>query len=215
MLFIFDWDGTLSDSTDKIVKAMKDSAASIGLPELDDNAVRNIIGLGLPEAVKVLYPNATVADLQCLSEGYSRNFKAADQVPCDFYPGVMSTLTQLVDDGHYVTVATGKSRQGLDRVLNALQLQDFFHGSRCADETTSKPHPQMLLELLQQFQCAPQQAVMVGDTEYDMAMAQTAQMDRIAVSYGAHHIDRLKLYDPVLCLDDFSGVLQWTPSKVG
>lgn len=105
-----------------------------------------------------------------------------------------------------MAVATGKSRAGLDRVLAALNMQDFFHSSRCADETLSKPHPLMLEELLSEFGLSAHQAVMVGDTEFDMQMAENAAMPRIAVSYGAHHIDRLRAFKPLACLDLFADI---------
>lgn len=209
MLFIFDWDGTISDSTRKIIACMQRAAEDTGLPELAAKAVRNIIGLGLPEALKCLYPEADDGQRSLLRANYRKHFIAADQQPSAFYPGVMDTLEQLRAQGHHLAVATGKSRVGLNRVFDNLQLHGFFHGSRCADETSSKPHPQMLYELLLEFGLEAGEAVMIGDTEYDMEMAQRALMRRIAVSYGAHHIDRLRVYNPVLCVDSFQDLLRW------
>ncbi len=209
MLFIFDWDGTLSDSTAKIIACMQRAAVDSGLPPLDDDSIRDIIGLGLAEALERLYPGAGAQRHGLLKDHYARHFVAADQTPSAFYPGVMATLERLQRDGHYLAVATGKSRRGLDRVFANMQLEDFFHSSRCADETASKPHPQMLCELLQEFGLAPQEAVMVGDTEYDMEMAQRLEMPRMAVSYGAHAIDRLRPYRPLLCMDRFDEMLDW------
>ncbi len=111
--------------------------------------------------------------------------------------------------GYLLAVATGKSRAGLDRVFAATELTGFFHGSRCADETRSKPHPLMLQELLAEQGVAPQNAVMVGDTEFDMEMAVNANMPRIAVSYGAHDRSRLLEYQPLACLDNFSNILNY------
>ncbi|TQV73480.1 HAD-IA family hydrolase [Exilibacterium tricleocarpae] len=209
MLFIFDWDGTISDSTGRIIDCVQRAAADSGLEPLADDAIKDIIGLGLKEALERLYPGAGEERRQLLTSSYARHFVAADQTPSPFYPGVRATLEQLLRDGHQLAVATGKSRRGLDRILANTQLQDFFHGSRCADETASKPHPQMLCELLDEFDVDPAAAVMVGDTEYDMEMARQLDMPRIAVSYGAHHIDRLRGYDPVLCVDYFEEILAW------
>ncbi|HEX7764361.1 MAG TPA: HAD-IA family hydrolase, partial [Cellvibrio sp.] len=137
-------------------------------------------------------------------------FLALDELkPSDFFPGVMNTLHQLKDAGHTLTVATGKSRKGLDRIFGVLGLSDFFHATRCADETASKPDPLMLSQLLDEFQVAAADAVMIGDTEYDMDMARRIKMPRIAVSYGAHHIDRLHPYEPELCVDRFDQLLLW------
>lgn len=210
MLYIFDWDGTISNSAAKIVACMRSATQQVGLPDLCDDTIKNIIGLGLPEAIRTLYPDISDADLQTVRDGYSAFFVDADVQPSPFFDGAMSTMETLAAAGHTLAVATGKSRRGLDRVLRKLQLDRFFHGSRCADETASKPHPQMLLELLNEFQMPVSQAVMIGDTEYDMAMAREIGMQRIAVSFGAHHIDRLKVYDPVLCVDHFSEILRWS-----
>jgi len=209
VLYIFDWDGTISDSAAKIVRCMRSATDAVGLGEKSDDAIKNIIGLGLPEAIRSLYPSITAQQLDDVRTGYSAFFVDADSTPSPFFKGAMETMQALANDGHTLTVATGKSRRGLDRVLKKLDLDKFFHGSRCADETASKPNPQMLLELLNEFNCDVNNAVMIGDTEYDMAMAEAIDMPRIAVSFGAHHIDRLKPYSPVMCIDDFSRILEW------
>lgn len=209
MFYIFDWDGTLSNSTAKIVYCMQLAAEDSELEVLDDAVIKNIIGLGLPEAIETLYPYLDQAKALQLKQHYASHFVRQDTKPSPFFPGVMDTLKALKSDGHLLAVATGKSRRGLDRVLANLGLEDFFHGTRCADETASKPHPLMLSELLEQFEVKVDDAVMVGDTEYDMAMAAQISMPRIAVSYGAHHVDRLRVYDPVLCLDEFQQILAW------
>lgn len=209
VLYIFDWDGTLSNSTPKIISCMQRAAEDAGLPVLEDNTIKNIIGLGLPEAIHALYPNVTAKQMEDLRLHYVDHFVNDDAVPSPFFPGVMDTLENLHAQGHTLAVATGKSRKGLARVWQNLDMETFFHGSRCADETASKPHPLMLEQLLEEFSTPVEEAVMVGDTEYDMAMAHTLGMARIAVSYGAHHIDRLKSFDPVLCVDEFSAILEW------
>lgn len=206
MLVIFDWDGTLCDSTAKIVRCMQGAAHAVGMPVLDSEAICNIIGLGLPEALLQLYPDITPVQTAALREAYSRIFMHTDQTPSPFFPQVEEVMHELRDAGYTLALATGKSRRGLDRVLSALGMQAFFHATRCADETASKPHPQMLQELLTQFRRSSHEAVMVGDTEYDMAMARSVHMPRIAVSYGAHHVDRLRPYLPVLCADQFAEV---------
>ena len=203
MLFIFDWDGTLCDSTGKIVRCMQLASRKVGFRELEDVEVLNIIGLGLPEAVRALFPEAPAASLQVLSKAYSDYFLADEHTPMGFFPGVEDTLNHLRDQGYPLAIATGKSRRGLDRVLHSLKMQGFFHASRCADETRSKPDPAMLRALLNEFRRQSEDAVMVGDTEYDMEMAHRANMPRVAVSYGAHTIERLRPYQPLLCIDHF------------
>jgi phosphoglycolate phosphatase len=203
MLFIFDWDGTLCDSTGKIVRSMQQAAKQLRLPELEDTQVLDIIGLGLPEAVNRLYPDISTQHAEALRTTYSEHFLHHDQTPMPLFEGVEETLHQLRDGGYRLAIATGKSRRGLERVLDGLGMRHFFHGSRCADETLSKPDPRMLLELLEEFRFRAEDAVMVGDTEYDMEMARRAQTLSVAVSYGAHHIERLRPYEPKLCIDRF------------
>lgn len=207
MLLVFDWDGTLIDSTAKIVRCMQCAAEQAGVEVLSHDAICQIIGLGLPEAIAELYPAHDAAIRETVREQYVHFFIAVDQTPSPFFPGVEATLQRLRDDGFTLAVATGKSRRGLDRVLQQLGMQDFFHATRCADETRSKPHPQMLYELLAHAGRDAADALMVGDTHFDMAMAQAAGMPRVAVNYGAHRQEQLLPYGPLACLDSFGELL--------
>jgi phosphoglycolate phosphatase len=208
MLYIFDWDGTILDSTAKIVGCMQLAINDADIVMRDEQSLKEIIGLGLGEAILSLYPESDSNQINYLKERSSPHFIHADQTPGSYYPNVLDTLNALREQGHHLAVATGKSRKGLDRVLGNLDMGTFFHASRCADETQSKPHPQMLFELLEYFDIGSEQAVMVGDTEFDMAMAKAAGIERIAVSYGAHKVERLLPHD-VYLIDDFSEVLDW------
>jgi len=212
VFLIFDWDGTLSDSTSKIVTCLQKAAQTAGFPVLADDVICNIIGLGLPEAMERLYPDLNDDQKDQVRLHYVKHFLAADQTPSPFFAGVEEGLATLRDSGFKMAVATGKSRRGLDRVLDRLNMRSYFDASRCADETRSKPHPLMLEELLLEMDVDADKAVMVGDTEYDMEMAENACVHRIAVSYGAHHLDRLKPYWPVLCADHFSECVEWALS---
>ncbi|WP_439136277.1 HAD family hydrolase [Pseudomaricurvus sp.] len=207
MFFIFDWDGTLCDSTAKIVSCMHQAASAQGLPSLTDAEVQNIIGLGLPEAIQTLYPELEIDGVQAMRMAYADHFIAADSEPSRLFANSVNTLEQLLNAGHHIAVATGKSRAGLDRVLTSVGMADVFHATRCSDETASKPHPLMLHELLAELKVPAEEAVMIGDTEFDMEMARRADMRRIAVDYGAHHISRLTPYEPVLCASDISDIL--------
>lgn len=207
MLFIFDWDGTLIDSAQRIVDALQAAIAECGLPSRTAEQSRNIIGLGLPEAITALYPEFSAIGREALRQSYVKHYLAADHQPCELFPSVLTTLHALKEKNFHLAVATGKSRRGLDRVLDQLQLHDFFDATRCADETRSKPHPQMLHELLTELKLTTERAVMVGDTEYDLAMARSAGIQCIAVDYGAHAIDRLLAYEPELVLSEFSQLL--------
>ena len=206
-VLVFDWDGTLCDSTARIVAAMQHAARQCRVEERDAPAVREIIGLGLPEAIAALYPQLDPAQHGAIREQYVQAFLSDDQAPSPLFPGVAETLVYLRDAGYPLAIATGKSRRGLDRALAQLGLADYFAATRCADETRSKPHPQMLVELLQVFAVDAHEAIMVGDTHYDMAMAGAAGMPCVAVSYGAHAPERLLAYDPLACIDRFSDLL--------
>lgn len=207
-LLIFDWDGTLSDSLSRIAYCLRCAAIDNQLTPPSEDEAREIVGLGLEEALRRLFPK--ISDdrglIARLRNSYSEHFLLNDAQPSPLYPYVMESLTEFRDNGHFIAVATGKSRRGLDRVLREKGLDGFFHASRCADETRSKPHPQMLHELVAHFGVEPEQAVMVGDTEFDMAMAQSINMPRLAVSYGAHARERLQRYQPLACVDCFSEV---------
>jgi phosphoglycolate phosphatase len=209
MLFIFDWDGTLLDSADRIVAVMQQATTDCGFDQLAPASIKNIIGLGLPEALRALFPGLPDVELVRIQAAYSRRFVESEVVPCQLFPGVLETLEVLRRDGYRLAVATGKSRRGLVRVLAGLGLSDYFDATRCADETRSKPHPQMLYELLAELSVPATQAVMVGDTEYDLAMAVSAGMPRVAVDYGAHAVERLLPYQPGLVLSDFRRLRDW------
>ncbi len=213
MLLIFDWDGTLCDSKQKITSAMQMAAEDLGWQPLEDHKIHNIIGLGLPEAIRSLYPSIPQSDYQRLRDAYANRFIELDLAqPSLLFPGVEEGLQQLKQNGHQLAIATGKSRKGLDRIFTAMNLNETFHATRCADETASKPNPLMLEELLEHFSAKPQEAVMIGDTEYDMEMARRIHMPRVAVSYGAHHVSRLQNYDPALSVDEFPEFIRWVES---
>lgn len=207
-LFIFDWDGTLLDSQQKIVSCMRASAVDNGLLLRSDSDYANVIGLGLAEAFGMLYPKLDEVGIALLKGSYSRHFVEADQVPCRFFPGALEALNVLKQQGSCIAVATGKSRKGLHRVLSMLQMQDFFDETRCADETQSKPNPQMLREILCSSDMRVEDAVMIGDTEYDLAMAAALDMETVAVRYGVHDIVRLEKYKPRMCVDNLMELLQ-------
>lgn len=208
MLVIFDWDGTLLDSLAKITHCMQLAARDAGLEPLPIENIRGIVGLGLQEALEELYPGITGAPLEQLRQRYSHHFIQKDADPCSLFPGVEETLQELKSAGHHIAVATGKSRRGLNRVLGNLGWESHFHASRCADETASKPNPLMLSELLHELDCPVEEALMVGDTEFDMEMAARLGMRRVAVSYGAHPVVRLNNQQPDAIIHAMPELLQ-------
>ncbi len=208
MLLVFDWDGTLIDSTAKIIKSMQVAADSCGLDVLDDLAVKNIIGLGLPEAIHTLYPFIELKKQKLLQAAYSDAYLQADHMPCSFFAGVEECLEVLQDSGHGIAIATGKSRRGLNRVLHNVGWGDKFDATRCADETASKPHPLMLLELMEELNVDKNDVWMIGDTEYDLEMARNAEISSVGVSYGAHDPARLRKHSPLAIIDDMRVLLE-------
>jgi phosphoglycolate phosphatase len=207
-LIVFDWDGTLMDSETQIVHAMSAAIDELGLEKRGIDQCRNIIGLGLKEAVDALYPGRDAVFRQQFVERY-RHHWFSNAHTCELFPGARETLQLLKESGFSLAVATGKGRPGLDKVLLATELETVFAATRCSDETQSKPHPQMLLEILQELAIEPHQALMVGDTEYDLLMAMGAGVAPIAVSYGVHERERLLEHQPLACLDNISELLDW------
>ncbi len=205
-LLIFDWDGTLCDSLSRVAFCIRCAAEEVGLPPPAEHEAREIVGLGLVDALEQLFPGIHREQILAMRDSYSRHFVIHDSDPSPFFDGVEETLVALKEQGYWLAVATGKSRKGLDRVLQARCLSDFFDGSRCADETAGKPDPRMINELLREFGVQPSESLMVGDTEFDMAMAVNAKTPRIAVSYGAHSKERLKQYQPLACMDRFNEI---------
>ena len=195
-LIIFDWDGTLMDSQARIVACLMSAANDLNLMPLPEKLLKNIIGLGLREAITQLYPQLTEQQITGFADRYRYHFVTANETPSGLFDNVRLMLEQLIARGFMLAVATGKARRGLNQVLKDTGLKDCFHGSRCADETRSKPHPQMLEELLDEFGLLAHEAVMVGDTEYDMLMARSLGMDALAVSYGVHEKQDLLKHEP-------------------
>jgi phosphoglycolate phosphatase len=208
-LIVFDWDGTLMDSAAKIVRCFIQAATDVGFPGLDEVAIRNIIGLGLREALDALLPDTDEDLREQVAERYRQHFLHLDRTEMPLFPGVREGLEELTRKGYRLAVATGKARRGLDRVLKEVSMTHLFAATRCADEAGSKPHPRMLLDLLDQTGASANRALMVGDTVYDLQMARAAAMDSLAVSYGAHDRDRLLAYSPLNCFGSFPEVYAW------
>ncbi|HAB92081.1 MAG TPA: HAD family hydrolase [Pseudomonas sp.] len=209
-VLIFDWDGTLVDSIKRIVEAMHMASDICAVPRCTDEEVRAIIGLAMPQAYDVLYPAADDADLkQRYIHAYSEQYLLLEEEPSPFYPGVLDALEHYRSAGYKLAVATGKSRRGLHRVLSGHNMVDYFDITRCADETRSKPDPLMLHEILKYCAAAPEQAIMVGDSPFDLRMAKNANVPSIAVSYGAQPLSVLHQEQPILAIDDFYELTTW------
>jgi len=208
-LLIFDWDGTLMDSVMHIVDCMRNVIRGLGLEPRTDDEMKNIIGLGMREAIYALYPDQQSPDFADRFTAEYRTYFFSDNAPQQLFDGAVATLEELQQKGYYLAIATGKSRRGLDQVLSETGIGELFLQSRCADETRSKPHPQMLEEILHNLEVAPHQALMIGDTEYDMEMARNAGVHPVGVSYGVHESSRLQKYQPLHILDTIEELPSW------
>lgn len=206
-LIIFDWDGTLIDSQANIVQCFKYVIDDLDLPDRSSEEISNIIGLGMWEALRELFPQNNTEEYEQMVDRYRYHFFASD--PSQPFSGAGTVLSSLAEDGYILAVATGKGRRGLDKALDSTGFRQYFHATRCADETRSKPHPQMLEELLDETGMNGEQAIMIGDTEYDLEMAKNAGIPSIGVSYGVHEADRLLKHEPISVLNEIGALLNW------
>ena len=208
-LIVFDWDGTLMDSEARIVACVQAAFADLELPPPTREAARDIIGLGLAEAMLRLNPEMEPTTRAALGERYRWHFLGSHPTPSALFPGARETLDVLAAQGYRLAVATGKSRMGLNKSLVETGLTGFFHATRCADETFSKPNPQMLFELMDELGARAAETLMIGDTEYDLQMAGNAGVRALAVSCGVHERERLLALEPLACLDSVQAIPQW------
>jgi len=207
-LVVFDWDGTLIDSAGTIAECIQDASRDMGLPVPERERARHVIGLGLQDSLRHAVPDLPPERYRDFAAHYRRHFLARESSMA-LFEGVPQLLAALHGRGHLLAVATGKSRAGLDRALSASGLGAYFCASRCADETNPKPHPAMLLELMQELAAAPQQVLMVGDTSHDLEMAHNAGVDALAVGYGAHPEQALRALGPRACVASVEELARW------
>ncbi len=207
-LLIFDWDGTLMDSAGVIVDSIQRACEDIGLPAPSERASRQIIGLGLTPALQTLLPDLPADDYSHLVERYRHHYLGRDdQIP--LFAGVASGIPELHASGFQLAVATGKSRLGLSRSLDASGLGSWFAATRCADQTHSKPHPAMVLELIDELDADPARTLVIGDTSHDLLMASNAGVASLGVTYGAHEAGDLHPHAPLALMDSFAEVYAW------
>ncbi|MBN8765409.1 MAG: HAD family hydrolase [Thiobacillus sp. SCN 64-317] len=207
-LLIFDWDGTLMDSAGVIADSIQRACEDIGQPAPSDRASRQIIGLGLIQALQTLLPDLPADDYPRLVERYRHHYLSRDdQIP--LFDGVADGIRELHECGFQLAVATGKSRLGLSRALDASGLGPWFAATRCADQTHSKPHPAMVLELLDELDAESAHALVIGDTSHDLLMASNAGVASLGVTYGAHEAGDLHPHAPLALMSSFAEVHAW------
>ena len=205
---VFDWDGTLMDSTGGIVRAIQGASQDMGFDVPNDRDAAWVIGLSLDKALMHLVPNMSDADRARFLDRYRHHYLAQAE-ELRLFDGVQPLLDSLLVQGVKLAVATGKSRVGLDRVLAQTELEPYFCITRCADETSGKPDPRMLKEIMAHLSVGPDSVVMVGDTSHDLVMAANAGVHGLGVTYGAHHESELKAHPHVDVQASVAGVHEW------
>ena len=207
-LIVFDWDGTLMDSTGAIVASIKAAASDLGIEPPTDERASHIIGLGLIDALRHALPDLPADRYQDVAVRYRQHYMARDH-DLLLFDGAETMIDELVTAGYMLAVATGKTRKGLDRAFEVSGLGPRFHASRCADECHSKPHPQMLEELMNEFGVMPEATLMIGDTTHDLLMARNAGVAALGVAYGAHPRHVLEAESPVFCAANVAELAAW------
>lgn len=208
-LLVFDWDGTLMDSIASILACTKRTIADLELGELPDDTIRSTIGLGLRETVEVLSPGCDEAQYGRILSRYREHWFASYRDLPLLFEGVHRLLESLAAEGYLLAVATGKSRRGLDYAMAQTGLEGLFQATRTADETFSKPHPKMLFDVFEELGVRPQEAMMIGDTTYDLEMARNAGSPGVGVCSGSHPREELVRFEPVACLENVVDLAPW------
>ena len=210
---LFDWDGTVMDSTYSIASSIQLASADLELPVPSIQQASWVIGLSLESALYRAVPDLTAEQMPLLLERYRYHFMQRDP-HIKLFDGILPFMGELRGRQIALGVATGKSRQGLDRVLQQVNLSTFFDATRCADETRSKPDPEMLHQLLAELMLEPEQVLMVGDTVHDIHMAANAGMDSVAVTYGAHDPQTLAKAEPTVMVDNVAQMRDWVLARI-
>ena len=213
-LIIFDWDGTLMNSEARIVGSIQAAAERSGLPVLSDHESKQVIGLSLDNAIKNLYPGISEQQQQAMAEAYSHCFLEESEVEMAPFDGAESLLLGLKMSGVKTAIATGKSRRGLDQVLIECGFGAYFDITRTPVESASKPNPLMLEQILAELQVPVEQALMVGDTTFDLQMAASIGMDRVAMSYGVHERSLLEAHGPLGHFDTMQALHSWLTPRL-
>ena len=206
-LIVFDWDGTIIDSAATIAECIRSAAADLGLEVPTPEQARHVIGLGLHDALRGAVPGLAAERIAEFVARYREHFRARED-RMDLFPGMRELIASL-STRHVLGIATGKSRRGLDRALEASRLRHYFRASRCADETQPKPHPAMLVELMDELEVRCESTLMIGDTSHDLEMARAARVDALAVTYGAHPETGLRACGPRDCVASVAELSRW------
>lgn len=207
-LIVFDWDGTVMDSTAVIAGSIQSACRDLELPVPDDETARHVIGLGLQEALRHAVPDAPEEMYEPMVARYRHHFLSQDQA-IPLFDQAAETIAELYAADYLLAVATGKNRNGLNRALESSGLGHYFHVTRTADQTFSKPHPAMLLEIIDELGLEADRVLMIGDTTHDLQMAINAGVDAVAMTHGAHPVEQLQALTPLALVNDFAQLRTW------
>jgi phosphoglycolate phosphatase len=212
-LIVWDWDGTILDSTPTIVQCIQQSCRDLGFKEPDDSLASSVIGLGIQDSLRRAVPWIEPAHFQKLTDRFRYHYLAKDH-ELHLFDGIRELLGDLRTAGYLLGVATGKSRVGLDRSLAHHQIAHLFHETRTADQSFSKPHPGMLLELSDATKVPMRRMLMIGDTTHDLQMAANAGVDAVAVTYGAHPTETLREAPSLIHVDNVAQLSEWLDTNL-
>jgi phosphoglycolate phosphatase len=207
-LIVFDWDGTVMDSTAVIANSIQSACRDLNLMVPSDEVARHVIGLGLDQALRYAVPSAGAEKHADLVARYRHHFFSQENA-MPLFDGAEQLIQDLRADGYLLAVATGKNRNGLDRALKASNMSHYFHSTRTADQTVSKPDPTMLHEILEELEVSTARALMVGDTTHDLQMAINAGVTSLGMTHGAHPEEQLLELKPLALLDGFASLREW------
>ncbi len=207
-LVVFDWDGTLVNSCNHIAESFQNAIAELDFPDLGKDHIKQHIGCSMFQAIQSLYPSLTEKQRAEIIERYRQHFFAGNH-QVTLFEGAKEALLELQELGYLLAVATGSSRERFNQDLKTFGLERFFVATKCADESFSKPHPQMLLDIMEQTGVKSKETLMVGDTEFDMQMAINAGVPAIAVECGVHDTERLLMCEPLACLHSVKDLPKW------
>jgi phosphoglycolate phosphatase len=208
-LLVFDWDGTLIDSIQWIVESLNFAAEQCGLSVPEEQLARSVIGLSLDRAMATLFPQAGHTEIEPLMLAYQQHYNSKPLGRDALFAGVPEMLEELHEQGYKLAVATGKTRAGLDHAMTATDAFDWFHATRTAGETASKPDPLMLRQLMKELDVAPERTLMIGDSVHDMRMAQNAGIEAVGVFCGADRREQILAFQPLLGLENTVELLDY------
>ena len=207
-LLVFDWDGTVADSAALIVDSIRGACEDLHLPIPSERDCRYVIGLGLQDSMRRLLPSLAEQDYQPFLEQFRHYFLQRDH-ETPLFLGMETLLSELEINGHWLAVATGKSRAGLQRSFEQTGIGKRFHTTRCADESHPKPNPAMLFDVMRSVGATKENTLMIGDTSHDLLMAENAGVAAVAVTYGAHDSDELRALNPLACMESVTDLRTW------